>query len=256
MLLFNYVGSIYFGRKNMKKILVIEDEPNILELVLYNLQSNGYDGIGAEDGITGLEKISSENPDLVLLDIMLPGKNGLEICRELRESGDTRPIIMLTAKSDETDRVMGLECGADDYISKPFGIRELMARIMAVLRRYEESYPFPSQGNAEEKSSNIRIGSLTMDEERYRVTVEGILVPLTAIEFQLLYFLAKSPGIVFTRNQLLDKVWGIEYMGETRTVDVHIRHLRKKLAIPFGEKGKSMEDHFIETIRGKGYRFR
>lgn len=240
----------------MKKILVIEDEPNILELVLYNLQSNGYKGIGAEDGVVGLEKIKLENPDLVLLDIMLPGKNGLEICRELRESGDTRPIIMLTAKSDEADRVMGLECGADDYISKPFGIRELMARIMAVLRRYEESSPFLSQENSVENDSIIKIGSLYMDEDRYKVTVEGVLISLTAIEFQLLFFLAKNPGIVFTRNKLLDKVWGIEYAGETRTVDVHIRHLRKKLALPFGERGKSMEDHFIETIRGKGYRFR
>lgn len=240
----------------MKKILVIEDEPNILELVLYNLQSNGYVGIGAEDGVTGLEKIKSENPDLVLLDIMLPGKNGLEICRELRELGDTRPIIMLTAKSDEADRVNGLECGADDYISKPFGIRELMARIMAVLRRYEESYPFIHRETPEYKDSIIKAGSLIMDEERYRVTVDGTQVLLTAIEFQLLFLLAKNPGIVFTRNQLLDKVWGIEYAGETRTVDVHIRHIRKKLADPFGEKSKSMEDHFIETIRGKGYRFR
>lgn len=240
----------------MKKILVIEDEPNILELVLYNLQSNGYHGIGAEDGVTGLEIINSENPDLVLLDIMLPGKSGLEICKELRKSGDTRPIIMLTAKSSETERVAGLECGADDYISKPFGIRELMARIMAVLRRYEESYPFLSREISGEENSIIRVGNLTMDEDRYRVTVEGTLIPLTAIEFQLLYLLAKNQGIVFTRNQLLDKVWGIEYSGETRTVDVHIRHLRKKLAEPFGGNGESVEDHFIETIRGKGYRFR
>ncbi len=240
----------------MKKILVIEDEPNILELVLYNLQSNGYNGIGAEDGIKGLEIIDSENPDLVLLDIMLPGKNGLEICKDLRESGYKRPIIMLTAKSSETERVKGLECGADDYISKPFGVRELMARIMAVLRRYEESYSSNSHKNAEENSSIIKVGSLTMDEERYKVTVDDKSIPLTALEFQLLYLLAKNQGIVFTRNQLLDKVWGIEYVGETRTVDVHIRHLRKKLAAPFGENEKVMENHFIETIRGKGYRFK
>lgn len=242
----------------MKKILVIEDEPNILELVLYNLNSNGYDGIGAEDGDTGIEKINSENPDLVLLDIMLPGKNGFEICRELREAGDTRPIIMLTAKSDEADRVKGLECGADDYISKPFGIRELMARIMAVLRRYDDTHPYLSHDSkeAQEKDTVIKIGSLIIDEERYRVTVEGTLVQLTSIEFQILFLLAKHQGIVFTRDQILDKVWGVEYAGETRTVDVHIRHLRKKLATPFGEKGKSMEDYFIETIRGKGYRFR
>ncbi len=239
----------------MKKILIIEDEPNIRELVLYNLKSNGYAGIGAEDGITGMEKITAENPDLVLIDIMLPGKNGMDICRELRQKGDKRPIIMLTAKSDEADRVLGLEYGADDYISKPFGIRELMARIMAVLRRYEDS---AIAAPAENQSGDglIRIGDLTIDPNRYLVKVGEKSVSMTLKEFELLSFLAQNRGLVFTRDQLLDKVWGINYAGETRTVDVHIRYLRKKLAAASGKPESSEEDSYIETIRGIGYKFK
>ena len=239
----------------MKKILIIEDEPNIRELVLYNLKSNGYEGLGAEDGIIGLEKIESENPDLVLLDIMLPGKNGMDICRELRQKGDKRPIIMLTAKSDESDRVLGLEYGADDYISKPFGIRELMARIMAVLRRYEETAPLIATESDTEKGT-IRIGDLYIDPNRYQVKVGENPVSMTLKEFELLSFLAQNRGLVFTRDQLLDKVWGINYSGETRTVDVHIRYLRRKLAAASGKEDNLEEDGYIETIRGIGYRFK
>ena len=239
----------------MKKILIIEDEPNIRELVLYNLKSNGYEGIGAEDGIIGMEKIESENPDLVLLDLMLPGKNGMEICRELRTKGDKRPIIMLTAKSDETDRVLGLELGADDYISKPFGIRELLARIMAVMRRYEEIPPSTPGDNTAEKGI-IRIGDLTIDPDRYEVKVGNITVSMTLKEFELLNFLALNRGRVFSRDQLLDKVWGINYSGETRTVDVHIRYLRRKLAAASGKEENSEEDDYIETVRGIVYKFK
>jgi two-component system alkaline phosphatase synthesis response regulator PhoP len=242
----------------MKKILVIEDEPNILELVLYNIRSNGFEGIGSEDGLAGMELIHKEKPDLILLDLMLPGKNGMDICRELRSAGNRTPIIMLTAKSEETDRVMGLEWGADDYISKPFGIRELMARIKAVLRRYEEQGEdaFGYGMNEKEEMARdgvIRINGLVIDEGRYQVSVDGNLVSLTAKEFELLMFLAKNQGLVFTRNQLLDKVWGIEYAGETRTVDVHVRYLRKKLQEAARE---TEEERYIETIRGKGYRFK
>jgi len=249
------VGSAYFMEKKMKKILIIEDEPNIRELVLYNLRSNGYEGIGAEDGNAGMEKIESENPDLVLLDLMLPGKNGMEICRELRSKGDKRPIIMLTAKSDETDRVLGLEFGADDYISKPFGIRELLARIMAVMRRYEETPPAGTSETAAEKGI-IRIGDLIIDPDRYEVKVGDIAVSMTLKEFELLSFLAQHRGRVFSRDQLLDKVWGINYSGETRTVDVHIRYLRRKLAAASGKGENSEEDDYIETVRGIGYKFR
>lgn len=223
----------------MKKILIIEDEPNIRELVLYNLQANGYEGIAAEDGIMGITMVHTEKPDLVLLDIMLPGKNGYDICRELRDEGIKVPIIMLTAKSDEVDKVLGLEFGADDYISKPFGIRELLARIKAVLRRYEEQTPHEHA---------ITIDDLEINVERHEVKVAGQKVELTLKEFELLCFMANNRGYVFTRDQLLDKVWGIEYAGETRTVDVHVRYLRRKL----GKDGD--EEKYIQTIRGKGYK--
>lgn len=227
----------------MKKILIIEDEPNIRELVLYNLQANGYEGIAAEDGIMGITMVHTEKPDLILLDIMLPGKNGYDICRELRDEGNRTPIIMLTAKTEEIDKVLGLEFGADDYISKPFGIRELMARIKAVLRRYE---PVAS-GTVPTAERVICINGLEINVERHEVKVDGQPVELTLKEFELLAFLAENRGHVLTRDQLLDKVWGIEYAGETRTVDVHIRYLRKKLG---------HEDEYIETIRGKGYKLK
>lgn len=227
----------------MKKILIIEDEPNIRELILYNLQANGYEGIEAEDGIMGITMVHTEKPNLILLDIMLPGKNGYDICRELREEGNKTPIIMLTAKTEEIDKVLGLEFGADDYISKPFGIRELMARIKAVLRRYENSV----QGSAAATEHVMKINDLEINVERHQVKVGEQLVDLTLKEFELLVFLAENRGRVLTRDQLLDKVWGIEYAGETRTVDVHIRYLRKKLG---------HEDQYIETIRGKGYKLK
>ena len=227
----------------MKKILIIEDEPNIRELILYNLQANGYAGLEAEDGIMGITMVHTEKPDLVLLDIMLPGKNGYDICKELRQEGNKTPIIMLTAKTEEIDKVLGLEFGADDYISKPFGIRELMARIKAVLRRYENSVSeSPDAGE-----HVIKIDDLEINVERHKVKVGERPVELTLKEFELLTFLAENRGHVLTRDQLLDKVWGIEYAGETRTVDVHIRYLRKKLG---------HEDKYIETIRGKGYKLK
>ena len=230
-----------------KKILIIEDEPNIRELVLYNLKTNGYDGIAAEDGIMGITMVHREKPDLILLDIMLPEKNGFEICRELREEGNKTPIIMMTAKTEESDKVMGLDYGADDYISKPFGIREMMARIKAVLRRYEVS------SNVEEKTSSdtiLKAGDLIINIERHEVTAAGRQVDLTLKEFELLQYLMENRGHVYSRDQLLNNVWGIDYTGETRTVDVHIRHLRQKLS------DGNNEDKYIETIRGKGYKIR
>lgn len=227
----------------MKKILIIEDEPNIRELILYNLQANGYEGVEAEDGIMGITMVHTEKPDLVLLDIMLPGKNGYDICRELREEGNKTPIIMLTAKTEEIDKVLGLEFGADDYISKPFGIRELMARIKAVLRRYENSV----NDSANTGEHIMKIDDLEINVERHQVKVGNNHIDLTLKEFELLVYLAENRGHVLTRDQLLDKVWGIEYAGETRTVDVHIRYLRKKLG---------HEDQYIETIRGKGYKLK
>lgn len=228
-----------------KKILIIEDEPNIRELILYNLKTNGYEGIAAEDGIMGITMVHREKPDLILLDIMLPGKNGYEICRELRDEGNNTPIIMITAKTEETDKVMGLEYGADDYISKPFGIREMMARIKAVLRRYE---PSAEVAEAMDRDTVITVGDLSINVERHEVTEGGRHIDLTLKEFELLQYLMENRGHVFSRDQLLNNIWGINYSGETRTVDVHIRHLRQKLTDENGE------EKYIETIRGKGYK--
>ena len=231
----------------MKKILIIEDEPNIRELVLYNLKTNGYEGIAAEDVIMGITMVHREKPDLVLLDIMLPEKNGYDICKELREEGNNTPIIMITAKTEEVDKVLGLEFGADDYISKTFGIRELMARIKAVLRRYEITSEPGGTGSGD---TIITLGDLSINVDCHEVRVGQRKVDLTLKEFELLKFLVENRGHVFTRDQLLNNVWGIDYAGETRTVDVHIRHLRQKLSD--GEN----DDRFIETIRGKGYKIR
>ncbi len=227
----------------MKKILIIEDEPNIRELILYNLKTNGYDGIASEDGIMGITMVHREKPDLILLDIMLPGKTGYEICKELRDEGNNTPIIMITAKTEETDKVKGLEYGADDYISKPFGIRELMARIKAVLRRYEATADLGGSND-----TVISVGDLSINVECHEVKLGEHSIELTLKEFELLRYLVENRGHVFTRDQLLNSVWGIDYAGETRTVDVHIRHLRQKLSD--GDR----EEQYIETIRGKGYK--
>lgn len=232
----------------MKKILVIEDEPNIRELILYNLKTNGYEGTAAEDGIAGLEAIRRERPDLVLLDLMLPGKNGYDVCRQIRAEGNDTPVIMITAKIEETDKVMGLECGADDYISKPFGIREMMARIKAVLRRYDNGT------RRSDEDTVISADDLEINVECHEVTVGGRYVDLTLKEFELLRYLMEHRGRVFSREQLLSSVWGIDYIGETRTVDVHIRHLRQKLSE--GKTEGKNDEQYIETIRGKGYKAR
>lgn len=234
----------------MQRILIIEDEPNIRELVLYNLGQNGYEGLAAEDGLQGLDIARSEQPDLILLDIMLPGKNGYDICKELRAEGCKIPIIMLTAKNEEIDKVLGLEFGADDYISKPFGIRELMARIKAVLRRYENSpeQDSASNGSGTASGAGITIGDLNINVDRHEVRLGGKPVELTLKEFDLLRILAENRGRVMTRDQLLDKVWGFEYIGETRTVDVHVRYLRKKLG------DEDNEGKYIQTVRGVGYK--
>jgi two-component system alkaline phosphatase synthesis response regulator PhoP len=228
----------------MRKILIIEDEPNIRELVSYNLKAGGFLPLEAEDGVLGMEMAETMNPDLILLDIMLPGKDGYEICKELRSAGNQTPIIMMTAKTDEVDKVLGLEFGADDYISKPFGVRELMARVKAVLRRFE------SNGSDGATGETLAVEDILIDIGRHEVSVDGRKVDLTMKEFELLTFLARNRGRAFSRDELLDKVWGINYLGESRTVDVHIRHLRKKMSA-LGD-----EDKYIETIRGKGYKMK
>jgi two-component system alkaline phosphatase synthesis response regulator PhoP len=223
--------------------MVVDDEAHILELIQFNLENAGFRVVTASSGEEGLEKIKNEIPDLLLLDVMLPGIDGLEVCKRLKSGGKTSslPIIMLTAKSEEVDKVLGLELGADDYITKPFSVRELIARVKALLRRSGPS------ASAEADSERILVGNLNIDTANYEVYSKGVKLDLTLKEFELLKMLVQNKGKVLTRDSLLDKVWGYEYYGETRTVDVHIRHLRKKL----GEEDGSC----IETIRGVGYRF-
>ena len=225
-----------------EKILVVDDEEHIIELVELYLGKEGYAVVSASDGAAALERFSLEKPDLLVLDIMLPGRDGLEVLREIRKSSQV-PVIMLTARESEVDKVVGLELGADDYLTKPFSPRELVARVKAVLRR--------SRPVLQETEPVLRRAGLTVDSERRKVDVEGSgEVELTAKEFDLLFVLAANPGIVLTRDRLMEKVWGYEYVGDTRTVDVYIRHLREKLA------DDADNPRFIETVRGVGYRFK
>jgi two-component system alkaline phosphatase synthesis response regulator PhoP len=227
----------------MKKILIIEDDDHIIELLKFNVESNGYAVSVAMDGHEGLNKAVNELPDLILLDLMLPGIDGIDICNKLKNKDRTKdiPIIMLTAKGHETDKILGLEIGADDYITKPFSVRELMTRIKVVFRRYTADI-------SQEKEAKIKVGSLEIDHEKHEVTLDSKIVKLTLKEYQLLEYLAENRGKVLSRNALLDRVWGYDYFGETRTVDVHIRHLRKKIEDDNAE--------LIETIRGVGYKIK
>jgi len=228
----------------MKKILIIEDELNIYELIKFNLKTHGFDVDGVQDGGIAIEKTLNYMPDLIILDLMLPGKDGISICREIRANPVISyiPVIMLTAKSEEFDKVLGLEIGADDYITKPFGIKELCARVKAVLRRTEILLS--------KEEEEIRIGDLLIEPKAFIVYKNDEKLVLTLKEYELLVFLAKHRGQVLTRDQLLDQIWGYDYYGETRTVDVHIRYLRKKIEDP-SEEGRK----YIETVRGVGYRF-
>jgi len=229
----------------MQKILVIEDDASIRELVVWNLSEEGYDCVCAGDGREGLDIARSERPDLIILDLMLPRLAGLEVIKSLRMEDIKTPVIMLTAKIEETDKVIGLEFGADDYITKPFGIRELKARIKAVLRRYKTDGQEPDDAGV--GTETYSIDGLEINVPRHEVFVNGKNVVLTLKEFDLLKKLAENRGRVLTREQLLDSIWGYEYLGETRTVDVHIRYLRKKL---------DGAGELIETVRGLGYKMR
>lgn len=223
------------------KILIVEDELSIIELLKFNLQKESYSVIEAEDGITGVNLAKTELPDLILLDLMLPGMDGLDVCRTLKNYQATSgiPIIMLTAKAEEIDKVIGLELGADDYLTKPFSTRELVARVKAVLRRSQkESLP----------DGELAVGSLRLNFSRYEAYLGREKLELTPKEYELLKLFATNIGKAFSREQLLDKVWGYEYYGDTRTVDVHVRHLRAKLA-----KDPLIADA-IETVRGVGYK--
>ena len=222
------------------KVLAVDDEQSIRELLAFQLQKHGYEALMAGDGQDALAK--AEGMDLILLDLMLPGLDGLEVCRRLKADKRTAriPIIMLTAKSEEIDKVLGLELGADDYVVKPFSVRELMARVKAVLRRSSQEGP---------QEETLQIDCLRLDFSSYQAWLAGEELVLTPKEFELLKLLVTSPGRAFSRDELLERIWGYEYYGDTRTVDVHIRHLRAKL----GERPGLSER--IETVRGVGYRF-
>jgi phosphate regulon transcriptional regulator PhoB len=224
----------------MAKILIIEDERDIVQALEYNLKKEGFETHKAYDGLQGLKLTQDLIPDLILLDLMLPGLSGLEICRQIKKDQRTEqiPVLMLTANVSETDKVVGLEVGADDYVTKPFSMRELIARIRSILKRYGKK----------EKPAKIllKFPDLEIDSEKHQALAQGKNIELTAKEFSLLKYLAQNREKVFTRDQLLNEVWGIDVAIETRTVDVHVRRLREKL----GKAGRH-----IQTLRGVGYKF-
>ena len=227
-----------------KKVLIIEDEKSIADIIRFNLVKEGFEVDIAHDGKTGLDKALSAKPDLVLLDVMLPVMDGCHVCKKIRECS-TVPIVMLTAKEEEVDKVLGLELGADDYITKPFGMRELIARIKANIRRTD------LMSNLQDAPSNVReFGNLAIDLNRYEVRKNGEPLDLTLREFELLKYLAERENRVFSREQLLEEVWGYEYYGDIRTVDVTVRRLREKL------EDDSSNPKYIMTKRGIGYYFR
>ncbi len=229
------------------KILVVEDDETLQSVLKYNLTKEGYTVLTASDGLQALDITRREKPDLLILDLMLPKIDGLEVCRILRKEMIV-PILMLTARADEIDKIIGLEVGADDYMTKPFSMRELTARVRAMLRRTHMI-----QESAEQEGSgiqaNVRSGNLEIDPARHLVTVEGKLVNLNPKEFDLLFFLVRNKSQVFNRDTLLAKVWDYDYAGDTRTVDVHMRWLREKIEI-----NPEMPAHLI-TVRGVGYKF-
>jgi DNA-binding response OmpR family regulator len=226
-----------------RTILVVDDEQTLRETLVDALEGDGFRVVSAADGREALTRFRADRPDLVLLDLMLPELSGIEVCRIIRaESGV--PIVMLTAKDSELDKVVGLELGADDYVTKPFSLRELSARIRALFRRYEQA------SNAETPPATVEIGDVVVDLGGHRLLRDGKVLPVKPKAFELLAFLLRHPGQVFTRDQLLERVWGYDYAGETRTVDVHIHWLRGQL------EDDPAAPRFIHTVRGVGYVFR
>lgn len=227
-----------------RRILIVEDDQTLRQALTFNLTREGYEVGSSGNGERGLALARSERYDVILLDLMLPGMNGMELLRALRREGNTTPVIILSAKGDEVDRIVGLKVGADDYMSKPFSRPELLARIEAVLRRARRAQSDESVGAAQ----NLEAGPVVVDQARRVVTIGGDAVHVTSKEFELLVFLASSPGRIYTREQLITRVWGYDYEGGARTVDVHVSWLRSKL------RRASGLDHF-RTVRGVGYAF-
>jgi phosphate regulon transcriptional regulator PhoB len=226
------------------RILIVDDEKDIVDLVAYNFEKEGFEVLKAFDGEKALTLVRTKKPNLIILDLMLPGIQGLEVCKQIRRDAESAgiPIIMLTAKGEELDKVIGLEVGADDYITKPFSVKELMARVKAVLRRADVR-------KQPEKAETFEFKGLRIDLKSYEVTVNGRKVTLSPTEFKLLRFLSQNPGRVYSRDQILDQVWGDESFVEPRTVDVHVRRLRAQI-----EQDENSPNYII-TVRGVGYKF-
>lgn len=229
-----------------KKVLVVDDEQSIVTLLKYNLEQAGYTVVSAMDGEEGISLAAAENPDMMILDLMLPKLDGIEVCKQLRQQKIDVPILMLTAKDDEFDKVLGLELGADDYMTKPFSPREVVARVKAILRRVQ-TLPEPVEEKQEDEGK-IKIGELKILPDFYEAYFMDELLELTPKEFELLLFLAKNKGRVLTRDQLLSSVWNYDFAGDTRIVDVHISHLREKI------EQNTKKPSYIKTIRGLGYK--
>ncbi|WP_098444501.1 response regulator transcription factor [Bacillus sp. es.036] len=230
-----------------QKILVVDDEMSILTLLQFNLEQAGYDVVTAEDGSEALKVVEAEKPNCIILDLMLPEMDGLEVCKELRQRHIHTPVLMLTAKDDEFDKVLGLELGADDYMTKPFSPREVVARVKAILRRVkqlEES----KVANQMEESEKIQVGELEVYPNNYESFFQGEIMEVTPKEFELLVYLVRHKGRVLTREQLLSAVWNYDFVGDTRIVDVHVSHLREKI------EQNTRKPEYIKTIRGLGYK--
>jgi two-component system, OmpR family, alkaline phosphatase synthesis response regulator PhoP len=229
------------------KILVVDDEQSIVTLLQYNLEQAGYEVITAMDGEEGKQKAETQSPDFIVLDLMLPKIDGMEVCKQLRQKSIMTPILMLTAKDDELDKIIGLELGADDYMVKPFSPREVLARVKAILRRTQVQAGSVDQRD-KETGQLLVIGNLKIDPEKYEAYFNGNHLELTLKEFELLLYLAQNKGRVLTRDQLLSSVWNYDFAGDTRIVDVHISHLREKVEVD------TKKPVYIKTIRGLGYK--
>jgi DNA-binding response OmpR family regulator len=232
----------------VSKILVVEDEPALLDTLEYNLSRQGYEVCTAADGLLALDVAARESPDLVVLDLMLPGIDGFEVCRRLRQSSNA-PVLMLTARADEVDKIVGLEVGADDYLTKPFSMRELLARVKALLRRVRLIREEMASHDNGEGGERLAFGDLTLDLSRHEVLRGGVPLAVKPQEYELLVFLARNRGMVLSRDLILERVWGWDYTGGSRTVDVHVRWLREKIE---DDPSRPMR---IVTVRGVGYRF-
>ncbi|NCB64608.1 MAG: response regulator transcription factor [Bacilli bacterium] len=238
----------------MKKVLLVDDEPSIVTLLAFNLEKDGYEVTTATDGAEGYRLAISNPFDFIILDLMLPSMDGMDICKRLRQEKFDTPIMILTAKDDELEKVIGLELGADDYMTKPFSPREVLARMKAILRRTNKAVPAEPVATAqpeptEDETEKIEVGEITIFPQLYEVHVAGELIEVTPKEFELLLYMAKRANRILSREQLLNAIWNFDYAGETRIVDVHISHLREKI-----EKD-TKNPQYIRTVRGFGYKF-